>query len=289
MFTEEWFTVGLRLITSTPLDRRKGCDGPSLNTGQYHYPLNFRPDRQELPITGLIKSVEWHVTSYSWTSGTFPPSAGTYATLSGGGNPPQNGGITVTSITANGTAASPELIIINGDFTISGGKTFTINATTTGNPAVVSSANSYVTIWVKGKFTTSGSGLVTQASGTNVKWIVDNDITVSGDAYSNHNGTAATDSFIGIGNHKFTDSGSATFTGTVDAPSFTGSTISGSGDYTGAFLGSDLTISGSGSFHYDETLNGNSNPTIGNYAFASWFENNSDPTHKDVSGNYVVY
>jgi hypothetical protein len=92
-----------------------------------------------------------------------------------------------------------------------------------------------------------------------------------------------------VGNHKFTDSGSATFTGTVDAPAFSGNTISGSGDYTGAFIGSDLTISGSASFHYDESLNAGSNPTIGNYAFASWFEDNSDPTHKDVNGNYIVY
>ena len=66
-------------------------------------------------------------------------------------------------------------------------------------------------------------------------------------------------------------------------------TRSGSGDYTGAFVGSTLTISGGGSFHYDESLNAAANPVIGNCAYASWFEDNSVPNHKDVKGNYVVY
>ena len=210
-------------------------------------------------------------------------------TYSGGGGLPKFNGNTVTSMTANGPAASPGLLIISGDFTVPGGASFAINATTTGNPPVTHPTHSYVVVWVKGKFTTSGSGVISQASGANVTWIVDDDITVSGDSYSNGNGTAATDSFIGIGNHKFTDSGSGTFTGTVNAPGYDG-TISGSGDYTGAFAGSTLTISGSGSFHYDESLSGGgSNPTVGNYAYASWFEDNADPTHKDVNGNYVIY
>ncbi len=228
--------------------------------------------------------------SYSWTPSG--PSAGKYATWTGGGGLPKNGSnVTMTSVTANGTGANPALIIVNGDFTVSGGNAFTINASTAtqNGVQVTDPTNSYITIWVQGKFTTSGSGLINQASGTNVRWIVDGDITTSGNSYNNLNGTASTDSFIGVGNHKFTDSGSAAFTGTVDAPSFSGNTISGSGDYTGAFIGSDLTISGSASFHYDEALNAGSNPTIGNYAFASWFEDNSDPTHKDVNSNYVVY
>ncbi len=150
------------------------------------------------------------------------------------------------------------------------------------------SSNSYLTVWVKGKFTTSGSGVISQASGTHITWIVDNDITVSGTSYNNQSGQASSVNFVGIGTGKFTDSGSGTFTGTVDAPGYDG-TVSGSGDYTGAFLGSTMTISGSGSFHYDESLNSGSSPTVGNYAFASWFEDNSDPTHKDVNGNYVVY
>jgi hypothetical protein len=226
-------------------------------------------------------------TSYNWTPSG--PAAGKYASWTGGGGLPKSGGVTQTSVTANGTAANPAMVIVNGDFTVPGGTTFTINASTTGSPPVTDSSNSYITVWVKGgKFTTSGSGVITQANGTHVTWIVDKDITVSGDSYNNQSGQASMVNFVGVGNNKFTDSGSATFTGTVDAPGYDG-TISGSGDYTGAFLGSTLTISGSGSFHYDESLNTGSNPTIGNYAFASWFEDNSDPTHKDVNGNYVVY
>ena len=121
-------------------------------------------------------------------------------------------------------------------------------------------------------------------------WIVDKDLTVSGSSYNNQAGTASSTSFVGVGtNNNFTDSGSGTFVGTINAPAYDG-TISGQGDYVGAFAGNTLTISGSGSFHYDESLSGGaSSPTIGTYAFASWFEDNSDPTHKDVAGNYVVY
>jgi len=250
--------------------------------------VNLPAPSDPTAIAGQSGSYSWTYQN-PWSGATSSYTFNSNTTYTGGGGLPKNSSNnTVTSITANGTAGSPGLFIINGDFTVPGGTTFTINPTTTGNPPVADSTNSYIIVWVKGKFTTSGSGVITQASGTNVLWIVDNDLTVSGNSYNNQNGTASTDSFIGVGNSRFfTDSGSATFIGTVNAPGYSG-TISGSGDFTGAFAGSSLTISGSGSFHYDEALNG-SNPAIGNYAFASWFEDNSDPTHKDVNGNYVVY
>ena len=257
-------------VSSTAVVNLPTPTDPTAISGQSgHYAWTYQN-----PWTGVT-------TNYTFNSST---------TYSGGGGLPSNGGNAVTAITANGTAAAPALYIINGDFTVPGGNTFTINPTTSGNPPVASPANSYVVIWVKGKFTTSGSGVIQQNTGSNVTWIVDKDITVSGSSYNNQAGTAATTSFVGVGtNNKFTDSGSGTFVGTINAPAYDG-TISGSGDYTGAFAGSTLTISGSGSFHYDESLSGGaSNPTIGNYAFASWFEDNSDPTHKDVNGNYVVY
>jgi len=44
-------------------------------------------------------------------------------------------------------------------------------------------------------------------------------------------------------------------------------TVSGTGDYSGALIGNDLTISGGASFHYDEALNKNGgNTSVGNYA-----------------------
>ncbi len=239
------------------------------------------------PISGQSGHYAWTYQN-PWSGTTSSYSFNTVATYTGGGGLPKNGGNTVTAITANGTAASPGFFIISGDFTVPGGTTFTVNATTTGNPPVADSSNSYVTIWVKGKFTTSGSGVISQASGTHVTWIIDGDITVSGQSYNNLAGTASSASFVGIGNNKFTDSGSGTLTATINAPGYDG-TISGSGDFTGAIAASNLTISGSGSFHYDEALNPGTSPGIGNYAYASWFEDNSDPTHKDMNKNYIVY
>ena len=48
----------------------------------------------------------------------------------------------------------------------------------------------------KREYTTSGSGIVNQAAGTKVTWIVDNDITTSGNAYSNAWGTALQHAFL---------------------------------------------------------------------------------------------
>jgi hypothetical protein len=46
----------------------------------------------------------------------------------------------------------------------------------------------------------------------------------------------------------------------------------------GALISDTLTISGSASFHFDESLLSGASTSVGNYAFASWFEDNSDPT-----------
>lgn len=233
---------------------------------------------------------------YTWTysdpwAGTTTNYTFNSSTAYTGGNslPKDSNNNTVTSITASGTASNPGLIVISSGFTVSGGNTFTINPTTTGNPPVADPTNSYVIIWVQGKYTTSGSAIINQVSGTNVKWIIDGDITVSGNTYNNANGTAASNAFIGVGtNNKFTDSGSANFTGTLNAPAYD-STISGGGYFTGAIASSTLNMSGGSGFHYDESLTPNANPSVGNYAFASWFEDNSQPTHKDIKGNYIVY
>ena len=64
--------------------------------------------------------------------------------------------------------------------------------------------------------------------------------------------------------------------GIVNAPGYD-ATISGSGSYIGALIADTLTISGSASFHYDEALSDGASSAVGNYSFASWFEDNSDP------------
>jgi len=123
-----------------------------------------------------------------------------------------------------------------------------------------------------------------------VSWIVDGDITVSGSSFQNTGGTAANLTITGVGttSNKATISGGGAFVGVLNAPNF-GVTISGSGSLNGAIIANTLTISGGASLHYDQALYSSGSSTIGNYAFASWFEDNSDPKRKDVNSNSIIY
>jgi hypothetical protein len=222
-------------------------------------------------------------TAYQWTPAASASAltAGTYTSFSASGSLPTNAGSTVTSVTATGSSTSPALIVVNGDFTVPGGKSFTINASTypTGNPKAgqTDASNSYVVIWVKGKFTTSGSGYIQQANGAHVTWVIDGDITTSGGSFQNMSGMASSSAIIGVGTgHTLTVSGSGNFIGVLNAPGYD-ITISGGGSFSGAAIGNSVNISGSGGFHYDQALAGSSGP-VANYAYASWFEDNSDPS-----------
>jgi Tfp pilus assembly protein PilX len=181
---------------------------------------------------------------------------GTYTSL-GTGNP--------GTLTA-GTQASPTRYKVNGDMTVSAGNVLTIAANGNGT-------DGYVQVWITGKMTTSGTGQITQDSSVHITYWVDNDITLSGNSYINGDGLAQNVVINGVGTgHKFTDSGSAAFTGVINAPGFD-ATVSGGGAYDGAIIANSLTLSGGSSLHYDEALNTNgASSTIGNYAFASWFE-----------------
>ena len=185
---------------------------------------------------------------------------------------------------AAGTKANPKIVKINGNFTVPGGQSVVVTAGNTGVD------NNYIIFWVTGNYTTSGSGFITQAPGVHATWYVDGDITTSGASYVNGDNLASEVSFVGVGTNNttptFTISGSGSFIGTIDAPSYAG-TISGSGSLTGSVVAKTLLISGGASVHYDDALSGSA--TNGSYAFASWFEDNSDPNHKDIKGNYVVY
>ena len=185
----------------------------------------------------------------TWTSGTY--------TSLGAGNP---------GILTAGTKSNPVRVKVNGDLTVSGGTVLTIAPNGGGT-------DSYIEVWVTGKLTTSGAGTITQLPNVYATYWVDNDITVSGGSYLNQSGLAKNVVINGVGTgHKITDSGGGTFIGVIDAPGFD-ATISGGGTYSGALIANSLNISGGGSFHYDETLNTNgTNSAIGNYAFASWFE-----------------
>jgi len=164
-------------------------------------------------------------------------------------------------------------------------KPLAINA----DPANTGTDNNYITIWVTGKLTTSGSGVINQAANAKVTWIVDDDITVSGSSFNNMGGVASNLMIIGVGTgNKVTVSGGGSFIGTLNAPGFD-VTISGSGGLSGAVIANSLNISGGAGLHYDQALSSGGASTIGNYAFASWFEDNSDPTRKDVNNNYIIY
>jgi hypothetical protein len=185
----------------------------------------------------------------TWTSGTYTSVAS--------GNP---------GILTAGTKTNPVRVKVNGDLTVSGGNVLTIAPNGVGT-------DSYIEVWVTGKLTTSGSGLITQLNNVYVTYWVDNDITLSGGSYLNQSGLAKNVVINGVGTgHNINDSGGGTFIGVIDAPGFD-ATISGGGSYIGALIANSLNISGGSGLHYDEALNTNgTSSAIGNYAFASWFE-----------------
>jgi len=172
-----------------------------------------------------------------------------------------NGTATLTA----GTKAAPTRYKLS-QLTVSGGNVLTLANDGSGN-------DSYIEVWVTGKLTTSGSGYITQDPKVHITYWVDNDITLSGNSYLNQAGLAQNVVINGVGTgHKITDSGTAAFVGVINAPGFD-ATISGGGSYNGALIANSLNISGGSSLHYDEALNTNGTSTaIGNYAFASWFE-----------------
>jgi hypothetical protein len=187
-----------------------------------------------------------------------PPTGVTWQAYAGGGG----------TMTAGTASNQPTYYKVSGDLTISGGNSLILQNAN-------ASANNPIVIWVTGKLTTSGTGFITQGSNVYATWYVGNDITCSGSSYLNNSGYAAQVTINGIGsNNKATVSGSAVFTGTINAPTYD-TTISGGGDFAGALITNTLTISGGSSFHFDESVKGASS-TLGNYSFASWFEDNSD-------------
>jgi hypothetical protein len=203
-----------------------------------------------------------------------------WTTYSGGGSDPPNSGNFYAQHTGTTT-----YIKINGDLTTS----------SSGKPLHLvqhdSSGTETMVIWVTGKLTTQGSGNITQDSNINVTWYVGDDVTISGNSYVNNTGYAAYNNIIGYGDdNKVTISSLTTnFIGTINAPAYD-VTISGGGSLAGALVANTLTESGGSGLHYDEALgSGGASTTVGNYAFASWFEDNAIPNHKDANGNYVIY
>jgi len=172
--------------------------------------------------------------------------------------------VTGTTTLTGGTQSSPARYKLS-QINLSGNSVLTLPANSDGT-------DTYIEIWVTGKMTTSGSAYITQDPKVHVTYWVDNDITLSGNSYVNQGGVASAVVINGVGTHNFTDSGNATLTAVIDAPGYN-VTISGGGSLSGAVIGNTINISGGSGLHYDEALNtGGAGSAIGNYAFASWFE-----------------
>jgi Tfp pilus assembly protein PilX len=163
-----------------------------------------------------------------------------------------------------GPGALATHVKINGNFKTTGGA-FTI----LGIPG------SYIEIWVTGKFQTNST--LTQTNGVHVTWYVDGgNISTGGGSYVNLSGTALYTTFIGVGTGTVSIGGNSNFIAALNAPGYD-ITVNGSGDFSGSLAGNSLSMVGSGNIHYDEALSANGNNSlIANYAFASWFEDNSD-------------
>jgi hypothetical protein len=202
----------------------------------------------------------------------------------GGGSPPF---VSIGPGSSNSSASNPYKVKVNGSLTVPGGQTMALTSPNSGG------STTYIEIWVTGDFTTSGSGVINQANGVHVTYYVDGKITVSGQSMNNQSGLAQNQQFIVVGGGDVTVSGSGNFIGTIEAP---GSkvTVSGSGLFIGGLIANTMDISGGASFYYDDKLanytsGGNSSSSTGAYAFASWFEDDSDPSRNALDTSYVVH
>ena len=185
------------------------------------------------------------------------------------------------TVVASGTSSTnPTRLKINNNFSLQ--SNFTIAAPTP--PPGQTQPDTYLEVWVTGKFTTTGNAVVTQAPGVHVTWYVDGDISTAGGAYVNQSNIASNLSFIAVGSGSITISGSGNLIGKFYGPA-RDVTFSGNGSLMGAVIGADLKITSGASIHYDEALAtaiSITNPVFSNYPYASWFEDNSDPQRNIV-------
>lgn len=193
-----------------------------------------------------------------------------FAGVTGSGNG------SLPSVVTAGTQQQPTLYKFN-NLTVNAGGNVVISPPPPPPPPQVPASTYYVTIWVTGTLKLNGGATITQAPNVKVTYYLDNGATINGGALVNP-GYAQNLSIIGVGNGQtFKLSGGAPFVGTVDAPGWQVN-LSGQGDFSGAFIGNTLNITGGARVHYDQALEQvNGSGGVSNYAFASWFEDNSDP------------
>ncbi|MEO5717913.1 MAG: hypothetical protein ABIR29_05005 [Chthoniobacterales bacterium] len=185
------------------------------------------------------------------------------------------------TVVASGTsAANPTRLKItgnNGNFSLQQNFNITGPTPPPGQPA----QDTYLEIWVPGNYNVTGNALITQGAKVHVTWYVDGSISVAGNGYANQSGLAANVSFFAIGSGSITLSGNGDFIGTFYGP-LRDVAFTGNGSLIGAVIGDNLTIGSNASIHYDEALGTGGAVTFSNYAYASWFEDNSDPQRNMV-------
>lgn len=185
-----------------------------------------------------------------------------------------------SSVIASGTIGSPTRIKIsgnNGDFSLQQNFNINVPAPVAGQPTT----DRYIEIWVPGNYTTTGQAVVTQSAGVHATWYVDGSISTAGGAYVNQSNVAADLSFIAVGSGSITISGSGSVIGTFYGP-LRDVAFTGNASLMGAVIGNSLKISSGAGIHYDEALETTGATTFSNYAYASWFEDNSDPARNII-------
>jgi hypothetical protein len=133
----------------------------------------------------------------------------------------------------------------SGDYTLTG---------LTGSLIVPS--NRTVRLYISGNVSISiPPGITVQPGGQLTLYMGGSSFTVSGTGTINAGGTAANFSYLGLlGNTSITLTGNTSFTGTIYAPYAGLSFSSGNPGMCGSMLVKSAVVSGSGSFHYDESL-----------------------------------
>jgi hypothetical protein len=125
----------------------------------------------------------------------------------------------------------------------------------------------HTTLYITGKFTTTGTAFVYLAPGATLDCYVGGNISVSGGGVINAGGFANNLSVYGLNSCSSVNySGSAAFIGTMVAPHADLSFSGGSGAF-GSFTAGSISVNGTGGVHYDEGLAGPEN-----YVVASWNE-----------------
>ena len=194
------------------------------------------------------------IASPGWTVFNFTPTAIT------------NPGAPTTLV--GGPAGAPQLYRLS-DLTVS-------NAA---NPLILTphaaGQQSYIKIWVTGRTTVSGTGYIEQQPGVHVQIIAEDDIALGGGGIVNQTQLAKNLEVFGVnpasGSRNATFSGSADFTGILNAPAFDLVT-SGTGKFMGTVIARSANLGSSGGLHYDEDLANFTYSGANEYQYASWIE-----------------